>query len=90
MKTSKCKNFMEKYNLRNATMNKFELQRVYKYPKYPRDSKIYSDKVFVNIVNSGMGGSHWTCLVKKDKKSHYFDSFEGQPDNFLPNQLPIQ
>ena len=35
-----------------------------------------------------MGGSHWICFYKKDKKSFYFDSFRGQPDNFLINQLP--
>ena len=35
-----------------------------------------------------MGGSHWTCFLVKDNKSYYFDSFGGQPENFLLNQLP--
>ena len=35
-----------------------------------------------------MGGSHWTGLIIKDKKSYYFGSFGGQPDKFLLNQLP--
>ena len=35
-----------------------------------------------------MGGSHWTCFIVKDNKSYYFDSFGGQPDKFLLNQLP--
>ena len=35
-----------------------------------------------------MGGSHWICFIVKDKKSYYLDSFGGQPDKFLQNQLP--
>ena len=35
-----------------------------------------------------MGGSHWTCFYIKGNKSYYFDSFGGQPDKFLLNQLP--
>ena len=35
---------MKKYKLKNDTMNESELQRVYKYRIYPRDSKIHSDK----------------------------------------------
>ena len=69
-------------------MNESELQRVYNYPIYPRDSKIYSDKGFVNIDNGIMGGTHWTCFIVKDNKSFYFDSFGGQPDKFLIKQLP--
>ena len=38
-------------------MNESELQRVYIYPIYHRDSKIYSHKRFVNIVNGQMGGT---------------------------------
>ena len=69
-------------------MTKSELQRVYNYPIYPRDSKIYSDKGFVNIDNGFLGGSHWVCFIIKDKKSYYFDSFGGNPDKFLLKQLP--
>ena len=79
---------MEKFNLKDDTINESEIQRVYKYPIYPRDSQIFSDKGFVNIDNGSMGGSHWTCFIVKDKKSFYFDSFGVQPDNFLLNLLP--
>ena len=78
---------MKKYKLKNDTMNESELQRVYNYKKYPRDSKILSDKAFVNIDNGSQGGTHWTCFYIKDNKSYYFDSFGGQPDKFLLNQL---
>ena len=69
-------------------MNESELQRVYNYEIYPRESKKYSDKGFVNIDNGERGGTHWTCFIVKDNKSFYCDSFGGQPDNFLLNQLP--
>ena len=88
MKVLNFKDFMKKYNLKNNTMNESELQRVYNYPIYPRDPKIYSDRGFVNIDDGRRGGSHWTCFIVKDKKSYYFDSFGGAPDKFLLNQLP--
>ena len=69
-------------------MNELQLQKIYNYPIYPRDSKIYSDKGFINIGNYQNGGSHWCCYYIKDNKSYYFDSFRGQPDKFLLNQLP--
>ena len=88
MKVLNFKNFMKKYNLKNDTMDESELQKVYNYPIYPRDSRIYSDKGFDNIDNGSRGGTHWTCFIVKDNKSYYFDSFGGQPDKFLLNQLP--
>ena len=88
MKILTFKDFMKKYNLKNDTMDEFELKRVYNYPIYPRDSKIHSDKGFVNIDVGRMGGSHRTCVIVKDNKSYYFDSFGVQPDKFLLNQLP--
>ena len=88
MKILTFKDFMKNYNLKNKTMNESELQRVYNYPIYPRDSKIYSDRGFVNIDNGSQGGTHWTCFIVKDNKSLYFDSFGGSPDKFLMNQLP--
>ncbi len=84
----KLLNFMKKYNLKNDTMDESELQRVYNYPIYHRDSKIISDKGFVNIDNGSMGGTHWSCFIVKDNISYYFDSFGVQPDKFLLNQLP--
>ena len=56
---------MKKYNLKDNTMNESELQKVFNYPIYPRDSKIYSDKSFVKIDNGSMGGSHWICFMIK-------------------------
>ena len=88
MKIISFKDFMKKYKLKNDTMNESELQRVYNYPIYPRDSKIYSDRGFVNIDDGRMGGSHWTCFIVKDNKSYYFDSFGVQSDKFLLKKLP--
>ena len=87
MKILNFKNFMEKYILKNKTMNEPELQRVCKYPKYLRVSKIYSDKGFVNFDKGSMGGTHWTCFIVKGNKSFYFDTFGSQPDKILLNQL---
>ena len=87
MKILNFKDFMKKYKLKNDTMSESEIQRVYNYPIYPRDSKIYSNKGFVNIDYGSQGGTHWTCFIVKDKKSYYFDSFGGAPDKFLLNQL---
>ena len=88
MKLLNFKDFMKKNNLKNDTMNESELQRIFNYPIYPRDSKIYSDKGFVNIDNGSMGGSHWTSFIVTDKKSYYFDSFGGSPDKIILKQLP--
>ena len=88
MKLLNFKDLMKKHNLKNDTMNESQLQKNFNYPIYPRDSKIYSDKRFVNIDDGSLGGSHWTCFLIKDNKSFCFDSFGGQPDKFLLNQLP--
>ena len=63
MKLINFKDFMKKYNLKNDTMNESQLQKVYNYYIYPRDSKINSDKGFVNIDNGSQGGTHWTCFM---------------------------
>ena len=88
MKILNIRDFMKKYNLKNDTMNESQLQKVYIYKIYPRDSKILTDKGFVNIDNGSMSGSHWTCFIVKDKESLYFDSFGGQPDKFLKKEIP--
>ena len=69
-------------------MNESQIQKFCSYKINPRDSKIHSDKRFVNIDNGSLFGSHWTCFIVKDNKAYYFDSFGGQPDKFLLNQLP--
>ena len=79
---------MKKYNLKDDTMNESELRRIYNHPIYPRDSKIYSVKGFVNIDNGSRGGTHRTCFIVKHNKSFYFDTFRAHPDQFFPNQLP--
>ena len=56
---------MKKCNLKNDTMNESELRRNYNYYIYPRDSKIHSEKGFVNRDNGSQGGTHWTCLIVK-------------------------
>ena len=88
MKLSKFREFMKKYILKNDSLNESQLQKIYNLPIYPRDSKIYSDERFVNFDNGCIGGTHWTCFSIKDHKSYYFDSFGGQPNKFLLNQLP--
>ena len=87
MKILKFKDFMKKNELKNDTKNESQLQKIFNYPIYPRDSKIYSDKGFVNIDNGSQGGTHWTCFYISDNKSYYFDSFGGSPDEFVLNQL---
>ena len=74
---------MKKNTFKIITSNESDLQQNYNYPIYPRDSKLYSDKVFVKIDNGNMGGIHWTCFIIKDNELFYFDSFGGQPDKFL-------
>ena len=69
-------------------MNESQLQKIYNYPICPRDSKIYSDKGYINIGDYYNGGSHWCAYYVKDNKSYYFDSLGGAPDKFLLNQLP--
>ena len=65
MRIINFKDFMKKYKLKNDTMKESQLQKVYIYPIYPRDSKIYSDKGFVNIDNGSQGGTHWTFFISK-------------------------
>ena len=69
-------------------MTESQLQKVYNYSIYPRDSKIITHKGFVNIDKGSQGDTHWTCFIVKDNKSYYFDSFVGVPDKFLLKQLP--
>ena len=88
MKVLNFEDFLKKYNLKDDTMNESDLQRIYNYPIYPRDSKLYSDKGFVNIDDGSLGGSRWTCFVVRDNKSFYFCSFGSQPDKFLLKELP--
>ena len=44
------KQFMKKYNLKDQTMSESDLQKVYNYKIYPRDSKITSDRGFVILI----------------------------------------
>ena len=80
MKILNFKVFMKKNKIKKDTMNESDLERVYNYPIYPSDSKMYSHKGFVNIDNGSQSGTHWTCFIIKGIKSYYFDSFRGQPD----------
>ena len=82
------KDFMKKFNLKNGNLNGSQVQRVCTYKIKPRNSKIYSDKAFVNIDNGNMGGPHWICFIEKVNKSCYFDSFGGQLDKFQLKNLP--
>ena len=50
-------------------MNENVLQIGYIYPTYPRVSKIYSDKRFIDIDNGSMGRSHWCAFYVQNNKS---------------------
>ena len=78
---------MKTYNIWNDTIDESELQRVFKLPIHPRDSKNFSDKWFVNFSNGQLGGTHWIDFYVKNNKSFYFDNFGGAPDELLTNQL---
>ena len=82
------KDFKKKHNLKDDSLKESELQRVFNHPIKPRDTKIYSDRRFVNIDNELQAGTHWSCFYIKDNRTYYFDSFGGQPDRFLLNELP--
>ena len=69
-------------------MNESDSRKVYSFHVYHRVSKITTDKVCVNTVNGQMGSFNWTCFYIKNNKSFYFDSFGGEPEKCLPNQLP--
>ena len=88
MKDPNLKGFMKKNILKDDAMNESQLQRVYNYPIYPRDSKIFSRRGFVIIANESQVGTHWTCFLVKDSESFYYDFSGGQPDEFLLKQLP--
>ena len=61
--------------------------KVYNYCFHQRDSIITTDKPFVNADNGSIGSSHCTCFYRKDNKSSYFDSFVGQLETHLSEQL---
>ena len=46
-------------------------KNVCNYNIYPRNSRIITDKGFINIDNGGKGDTHWTRLHIKDNKSVY-------------------
>ena len=58
LKILKFKDFMKKFKLKNDTMNESQLQKVYNFSIYPSDSKLHSDKGFVDIDNGERNGSH--------------------------------
>ena len=78
---------MKKYNLKKDNKNEYQLQLYYIYPIYPKNSKIYSNKGFVNIDDGSQGGTLWTYFIVKDNKSYYFDSVGGQPDKLLLKEM---
>ena len=88
MKILNFKDFLKKNILEDDTMDESQLQKIYNYPLYPPDSRLYSDGGFVNIDDGSQRGSHWTSLIVKDNESYYFESFGGALDKSLLNQLP--
>ena len=80
--------FMRTNKFQDDTVNNSDLQKVFIYSIYPKDSKICSDKRFVNIDNRILGGTHWKAFYVENNNSYYFDSFGAQPYQFLLSQLP--
>ena len=80
--------FMKTYISKIGSRDDSDVQKTYKFNKYPKDSKINSDKGFINIDNGEQGGTHWDYFILKNGKSIYFVIFGGAPDKFLLNQLP--
>ena len=80
MKTLIFKDFMRKFILKDDTMNESQLQKIYNLPIYSKDTKLFSDKGFVNIDNGRIGGTQWCAFYVQNNKSFYFDSFGFQPD----------
>ena len=82
------KDFVEKYNLKNDSMNESKLQKVISHPIYPRVSKIKADNVFVYTNLGSQRGTNWTCLIMRNSISFCFDSFGEHSDTFQLNQIP--
>ena len=79
---------ISRFSRDNKTRKESDLQKLFIYPIYPRDFKLYFDRGFVSIDNGSQRGTHWIRFVIKDNKSYYYDSFGGTPDKFLLKQLP--
>ena len=47
-----------------------DLKKVYNYSIYPRNSKVTTNKGFVNNDNGSMGGNHGACFYTKKIKNH--------------------
>ena len=69
--------------MKDDTIIESDLQNEYFHPIYLRYSRNVSDKVFVNIDNGQMGGTHWSGFFISDNNSFCFDSFGRQPDELL-------
>ena len=67
-------------------MNEIELQRIYNYSFYPKDSTNFSDKLFVNIDDGRMGGTQWTCFIIKDRNLITTIVSEDSQKNFSLNK----
>ena len=62
MKILNFEDFMKKYKLKDNTMNESQLQRIYNYPIYPKNSKVHSNRGFTNIDDGRLGGTHWCAF----------------------------
>ena len=60
--TFSLKDFMNRNIWKDDTITGSDLQKVYIYHIYPRDSKTTTGKGFVNIDNGQMGVIQWTCF----------------------------
>ena len=62
----------KQFIIKMCLFKKHPISILYKYPKPSRDSKIYSDKVFISINSGGQGGSHWCVFYVENNKSFSF------------------
>ena len=58
MKIINFKDFLRKFNFKDDTINEPHLQSEYNHCIYPRNSKKYSDRGFINIDNGS-----WVCFI---------------------------
>ena len=67
---------MKKYKVKDDFMNESDLRK-------PGGSILTTEKGFVSIDNSSLGGTHWTCFHTKNHISFHFVSLGGQPDKLI-------
>ena len=79
MTTLTFKGLMKRDGLNDDVLTESDSKKIYKFSIYLRDSKIKTNKSFINIDIGNMGGSHLTCFYIQDKNSSSLMSYGGPP-----------